>query len=60
MSSGESMLISLIDFINNIIKRHTYDRILLLIDEVELALHPAAIDRLHIFLSDLIKIRILK
>ena len=29
----ESMLISLIDFINNIIKRHTYDRILLLIDE---------------------------
>lgn len=49
MSSGESMLISLIDFINNIIKRHTYDRILLLIDEVELALHPAAIDRLHIF-----------
>ena len=55
MSSGESMLISLIDFINNIIKRHTYDRILLLIDEVELALHPAAIDRLHIFLSDLIK-----
>ena len=55
MSSGESMLISLIDFINNMVKRHSYDRTLLLIDEVELALHPAAIDRLYLFLSDLIK-----
>lgn len=55
MSSGESMLISLIDFINNIVKRHSYERSILLIDEVELALHPAAIDRLYLFLSDLIK-----
>lgn len=55
MSSGESMLISLIDFINNMVKRHSYDQILLLIDEVEIALHPAAIDRLHLFLSNLIK-----
>lgn len=56
MSSGESMLISLIDFINNLIiknPRKTHD-ILFLIDEVELALHPAAIDRLVLFLQNLI------
>lgn len=55
MSSGESMLISLIDFINNLVikqARRSHD-ILFLIDEVELALHPAAIDRLVLFLKDL-------
>ena len=55
MSSGESMLISLIDFINNIVlvnAKRGHD-ILFLIDEVELALHPAAIDRLVLFLKDL-------
>lgn len=55
MSSGESMLISLIDFINNLVikqARKSHD-ILFLIDEVELALHPAAIDRLVLFLKDL-------
>lgn len=55
MSSGESMLISLIDFINNLVIRpskRSHD-ILFLIDEVELALHPAAIDRLVLFLQDL-------
>lgn len=55
MSSGESMLVSLIDFINNLVirkSRKSHD-ILFLIDEVELALHPAAIDRLVIFLKDL-------
>ena len=58
MSSGECMLISLIDFVNNLL---AYPRVrpgssvLFLIDEVELALHPAAIDRLLIFFSDLIK-----
>lgn len=55
MSSGESMLISLIDFINNLVIRQSkkgHD-ILFLIDEVELALHPAAIDRLVLFLQDL-------
>lgn len=49
MSSGESMLISLIDFINNLTERNRYTSekpLLLLIDEAELALHPAAIDRL--------------
>ena len=55
MSSGESMLISLVDFINNMVKRQSYDRILFLIDEVEIALHPAAIDRLFLFLNSLIK-----
>ncbi|MCQ2362721.1 MAG: AAA family ATPase, partial [Acidaminococcaceae bacterium] len=57
MSSGESMLISLIDFINNLVVKNPRrkDKLLLLIDEVELALHPAAIDRLVSFLSDLEK-----
>lgn len=54
MSSGESMLISLIDFINNMIKKSRYNKLLFLIDEVELALHPAAIDRLFIFLKELV------
>ena len=55
MSSGESMLISLIDFVNNLVIRKAkkgHD-ILFLIDEVELALHPAAIDRLVLFLQEL-------
>lgn len=55
MSSGESMLISLIEFINNLViksSRKVHD-ILFLIDEVELALHPAAIDRLVLFLKNL-------
>ena len=56
MSSGECLLISLIDFINNlVIKGSRFDKFLFLIDEVELALHPGAIDRLVIFLNDLIK-----
>lgn len=55
MSSGESMLISLIDFINNLVRKGNYKKLFFLIDEVELALHPAAIDRLQLFLNDLIK-----
>ncbi len=56
MSSGECLLISLIDFINNlIIKSERFDRFLFLIDEVELALHPGAIDRLLSFLEKLIQ-----
>ncbi len=55
MSSGESMLLSLIDFINNLVRNGNYDKLFFLIDEVELALHPAAIDRLHLYLSNLIK-----
>ena len=55
MSSGESMLISLIDFINNLVVKQTKTShdIFFLIDEVELALHPAAIDRLLLFLKNL-------
>ena len=55
MSSGESMLISLIDFINNLVIKGSYDKLLFLIDEVELALHPGAIDRLVLFLNDLVQ-----
>lgn len=58
MSSGESMLISLIDFINNLTERNRYvlkKPLLFLIDEAELALHPAAIDRLITLFNDLIK-----
>lgn len=58
MSSGESMLISLIDFINNLViksKSKNKKKLLFLIDEVELALHPSAIDRLVLFLQDLIE-----
>lgn len=56
MSSGESMLISLIDFINNLVVRNTSSgKLLFLIDEVELALHPSAIDRLVEVLGELIK-----
>lgn len=54
MSSGESMLLSLIDFINNLVKKGNYQKLFFLIDEVELALHPAAIDRLYSFLQKLI------
>ncbi len=52
------MLISLIDFINNlVIKRKSKNKkkLLFLIGEVELALHPSAIDRLFLFLQDLVK-----
>lgn len=56
MSSGESMLISLIDFINNLVIKNVRKNndILFLIDEVELALHPAAVYRLIKTLEKLI------
>lgn len=55
MSSGESMLLSLIDFINSLVRKGNYKKLFFLIDEVELALHPAAIDRLQLFLKRLIE-----
>lgn len=58
MSSGESMLISLIDFINNLTERNRYTSnkpLLFLIDEAELALHPAAIDRLVTLFTQMLK-----
>lgn len=56
MSSGESMLISLIHFLNNVVVKNPKrkDTLLVLIDEVELALHPGAIDRLVSFLNELL------
>lgn len=55
MSSGECLLISLIDFINNlVIQGGRFNKFLFLIDEVELALHPGAIDRLVLFVNELI------
>ena len=56
MSSGECLLISLIDFINNLVVKSTrFNQFLFLIDEVELALHPGAIDRLIFCLNNLIR-----
>ena len=58
MSSGESMLISLIDFINNLTERNRYTSdqpLLFLIDEAELALHPAAIDRLVTMFNQMLR-----
>ena len=57
MSSGECMLISLIDFINNLLNFISLPDgsvVLFLIDEVELALHPSAIDRLIEFVKCII------
>lgn len=56
MSSGECLLISLLHFIyNSIIRRSlpTDKTILMLIDEIELALHPIAISNLIDFLKEL-------
>ena len=57
MSTGENMLISLLHIINTLLikKKHGEgDRIrLILIDEIELALHPSAIMRLLSLLQDL-------
>lgn len=58
MSSGECMLLSLLDFINNLlIKNQKLGKgdLFFLIDEVELALHPGAIDRLMLFLNELVE-----
>lgn len=49
MSSGECLLISLLHFLHNSINRKsipTNRRALLLVDEIELALHPVAVKRL--------------
>lgn len=63
MSSGECMLISLLNFINStalkpdqIRNRHavTSDRLFVFIDEVELALHPSSIDRLLDYMTEMI------
>lgn len=56
MSSGECLLISLLHFINNAIINQTLPKdqqILMLIDEIEVALHPAAVTRLFHLLNEL-------
>ena len=58
MSSGECLLISLLHFIYNAIVRRSLSQdrpIIMLIDEIELALHPIAVVRLLDLLYDLIK-----
>ncbi len=57
MSTGESLLISLLHFLNNTVVRNR-DKVsskLILIDEVELALHPSALKRLVDLLNSLSK-----
>lgn len=63
MSSGECMLISLLNFINSSALnpkeiRHPHpvlsDKLFVFIDEVELALHPSSIDRLLEYLEKMI------
>ncbi len=58
MSSGECLLISLLHFLyNSIVRRSlpTNKKILVLIDEIELALHPIAVSRLLDLLNELVK-----
>lgn len=58
MSSGECLLISLLHFIYNAIIRQSLPKdklILILIDEIELALHPLAVSRFIDLLNNLIK-----
>lgn len=56
MSSGECLLLSLLHFVyNSIVRRSlsTDHKILVLIDEIELALHPIAVSRLLDLLKEL-------
>jgi len=56
MSSGECMLITLLHFVYNVLIRNnnkTGRNVVFFIDEVELALHPSAINRLVTFLEEL-------
>lgn len=58
MSSGECLLVSLVHFIYNALIRKSLPAdkpVLMLIDEIELALHPVAVSRLIDLLSEIIK-----
>ena len=58
MSSGECLLVSLLHFIYNAIVRRALPQdkpIIMLIDEIELALHPIAVVRLLDLLRELIE-----
>lgn len=57
MSSGECLLISLLHFIYNALIRRslpTDEPVLMLVDEIELALHPVAVKRFVNLLNDLL------
>lgn len=61
MSSGESLMLSLLHFIHNSIVRRSLDPklpVLMLIDEIEIALHPIAVSRLIDLLNELTRIRL--
>ena len=58
MSSGECLLVSLLHFIYNALIRRSLPAdqpILMIIDEIELALHPVAVSRLIDLLNNIIK-----
>lgn len=58
MSSGECLLVSLLHFLYNSIVRRSLpvnQKVIVLIDEIELALHPIAVSRLIDFLNALVK-----
>jgi predicted ATPase len=58
MSSGECLLVSLLHFVYNAIVRRSLPQdqpILVLIDEIELALHPIAVSRFIDLMTDLVK-----
>jgi predicted ATPase len=58
MSSGECLLISLLHFVYNAIVRRSLppnELILVLIDEIELALHPIAVSRFIDLMNELVK-----
>ena len=58
MSSGECLLISLLHFVYNAIVRRSLPQdqpILILIDEIELALHPIAVSRFIDLMNDLVR-----
>lgn len=60
MSTGECLLISLLHLLNNTIIRRSNefkngDPYIILIDEIEMALHPSAITRLITFLEELVE-----
>ena len=58
MSSGECLLISLLHFIYNSLIRKSLPRdkpILMLIDEIELALHPVAVSNFISYIRELLK-----
>lgn len=58
MSSGECLLVSLLHFLYNSIVRRSLpinQEVLVIIDELELALHPSAISRLLEYLTELVE-----